>query len=521
MLTPVRAASNASFSSQGQTAAIVASGLGHSVIAPAPVNAVEAADLNSAIAGKLNILLLAARERMVEALLDAINSAGAVISLDRGEDETNLAFAFRLADAIQRLPAARIDESERQLTEQGHSLPLRMIAAALKNPAGPEAARIVAYLEIVRYKDRDLAARAVVRSYGQNDASPMRAEVRPEIQLHEDHASAALRPPADKQSAQASPPIEAAALATAEEAAIAETVDAADPETPQSENRAQAASVTASEVAPEEYAPQEIDAAQTLPAKATAAEDAPETPAIQPRAVSERGDPVIPRNWTGIVASMTEEVSEMIVTIIREQDIETVPEDGPVEAAVEIDAILDDAVISDAAETLTRQPPEFAAPDARPAAAPRSSPMETDIAAAAARQPKETAAPPPMMPISEVTEAAYVPLAARMPDGLAYTQLPYQFAKDVPSNETAGETSHQHQHHHDGAPPDQQQEDQQQQDQQHAQSGAGDAAAGAEAANAAPERRTPRMIDSEPTPYQPGAAADPVYALYQRMVGWE
>lgn len=34
MLTPVRAASNASFSSQGQTAAIVASGLGHSVIAP-------------------------------------------------------------------------------------------------------------------------------------------------------------------------------------------------------------------------------------------------------------------------------------------------------------------------------------------------------------------------------------------------------------------------------------------------------------------------------------------------------
>ncbi|MGO8655064.1 hypothetical protein ACC771_04915, partial [Rhizobium ruizarguesonis] len=45
MLTPVRAASNASFSSQGQTAAIVASGLGHSVIAPAPVNAVEAADL--------------------------------------------------------------------------------------------------------------------------------------------------------------------------------------------------------------------------------------------------------------------------------------------------------------------------------------------------------------------------------------------------------------------------------------------------------------------------------------------
>ncbi|MBB2751583.1 UNVERIFIED_ORG: hypothetical protein GGI57_002265 [Rhizobium aethiopicum] len=522
MLTPVRAASNASFSSQGQTAAIVAGGLGRSVIAPAPVNPVEAADLNSAIAGKLSILLLAARERMIEALLDAIDAAGRAISLNRDEDETNLAFASRLADAIQRLPAGRIDEVERQLTEQGHSLPLRMIAAALKNPAGPEAARIVAYLEIVRYKDRDLAARAVVRSYGQNDASPMRAEARPEIQLHEDHASAAMRQPADKPSAPASSLVETAGLATAEEAVITEAVDAADPEAPRPENRAQSASAAASAVAPEEPEPQEIDAAPTLPAEATAAEDAremPEAPAIQPRAMSEKGDPVIPRNWTGIVASMTEEVSEMIVTIIRERDVEAVLENGPVEAAVEIDAILDDAVISDAAETLTRQPAELAAPDARPSAAPRPSPVETEIVAATVRQPKDTAAPPPMMPIPETAEAAYVPLAARMPEGLAYTQLPYQFAKDVPSNGKAGETSHQH--HHDGAPPDQQPGDPQQEDQQQAQSGDGDAAPGAEAADAAPQRRTPRMIDAEPTPYQSGAAADPVYALYQRMVGWE
>ncbi|ACI57291.1 conserved hypothetical protein [Rhizobium leguminosarum bv. trifolii WSM2304] len=518
MLTPVRAASNASFSSQGQTAAIVAGGLGRSVIAPAPVNAVEAADLNSAIAGKLSILLLAARERMIEALFDAIDAAGRAISLDRGEDETNLAFASRLADAIQRLPAAKIDEVERQLTEQGHSLPLRMIAAALKNPAGPEAARIVAYLEIVRYKDRDLAARAVVRSYGQNDASPMRAEARPEIQLHEDHAPAAMRQPADKQSAPAGSLIEAAALAIAEEAVIAEAAEVADPETPRPENRAQSASAVAGEVAPEESEPQEIDAAPALVAEAAAAEEAqeaPEAPAIQPRAMSEKGDPVIPRNWTGIAASMTEEVSEMIVTIIREQDVEAVLEDGPVEAAVEIDTILDDAVISDAAETLTRQPAELAAAaDARPSAAPHPSPMETEIVAAAARQPKETDAPPPMIPIPETVEAAYVPLAARMPEGLAYTQLPYQFAKDVPPNGTADETSHQNQHQ--GGSPDQQQEDQQQ-----AQTGGGDAPADAEAANAAPERRTPRMIDSEPTPYQSGAAADPVYALYQRMVGWE
>ncbi|CAN7625458.1 hypothetical protein [Rhizobium leguminosarum] len=515
MLTPIRAASNASFSSQGQTAAIVASGLGQSVIAPAPVNAVEAADLNSAIAGKLNILLLAARERMVEALFDVIDAAGRSISLDRGEDESNLAFASRLADAIRRLPTARIDEVERQLTENGHSVPLRTIAEALKNPTGPEAARVVAYLEIVRYKDRDLAARAVVRSYGQNDASPMRAEARPEIRLHEDRLPAAMRQPADTAPASADSLIEAAALVTVEEAVVAEAVEAADPETPQAENRAQSAPATAREIAPEESAPQEIEAGQPLPPEAAAADDTqptPEPPAIQTGAMSEKVDPVIPRNWAGIVASMTEEVSEMIAAIIREQDIETALDDVPVEAAVEIDTILDDAVISDATETLTRQPAEFTAPDPRPSAALRPPQMDIETAAAAARQPKEISAQPQLMPVPETAEASYVPLAARMPEGLAYTQLPYQFAKDTPSNEKAGETHHQHQHHRDDASEDQQQ----------AQSGGGDAEPDAEGTDAAPERRAPRMIDAEPSAYQPGRPDDdPVYALYQRMVGWE
>ncbi|MGO7155949.1 hypothetical protein [Rhizobium leguminosarum] len=519
MLTPVRAASNASFSSQGQTAAIVASGLGHSVIAPAPVNAVEAADLNSAIAGKLNILLLAARERMVEALFDVIDAAGHSLSLDRGEDESNLAFASRLADAIRQLPTARIDEVERQLTEQGHGVPLRTIAEALKNPTGPEAARIVAYLEIVRYKDRDLAARAVVRSYGQNDASPMRAEARPEIRLpeirlHEDRLPAAMRQSADTTPASADSLIEAAALATTEEAVIAEAAEAADPEAPKAENRAQSAPATAREIAPEKSAPQEIEAGQPLPMEAAAADDTQATPepaAIQTSAMSEKVDPVIPRNWAGIVASMTEEVSEMIATIIREQDIETVLEDVPVEAAVEIDTILDDAVISDATETLTRQPVEFTAPDPRQSAALRPPQMD-EAAAAAARQPKEISAQPQMMPIPETAEASYLPLAARMPEGFAYSQLPYQFAKDTPSNEKAGETHHQHQHQRDDGSEDQQQ----------AQSGGEDAEPDAETTDAAPERRTPRMIDAEPSAYQPGRPDDdPVYALYQRMVGWE
>ncbi|RUM21504.1 hypothetical protein EFD56_03205 [Rhizobium phaseoli] len=516
MLTPVRVASNASFSSQGQTAAIVASGLDRSVIAPAPVNAVEAADLNSAIAGKLNILLLAARERMVEALLDVLDAAGRAISLDRGDDETNLAFASRLADAIRRLPAASIDEVERQLAGEGHSLPLRMIAEALKNPTGPQAARIVAYLEIVRYKDRDLAARAVVRSYGQNDASPMRAEARPEIQLHEGSLPAAMRQPAEKAPAPADTHVGAETLMTDATTVAPEAVEAAaGPKTPQLENNARSALATAEELAPENPVAPEAEAGQSM--ETAAASDGRETaepPAIQPRANSEKADPVIPRNWTGIVASMTEEVSEMIATIIREQDVDTVLVDGPVEAAVEIDTILDDAVISDAAETLARQPVEVPEPDLRQTAALHPVPTEGEVAAAADRQPKEIAAQPQILPAPEAVEPSYVPLAARMPDGVAYTQLPYQFAKDMPSNETAGETHHQPQHERDDAPEDQQQEDQK------AQSGE-EAEPDPAATDAAPARRTPRMIDADPAPQPAGAVADPVYALYQRMVGWE
>ncbi|MBX4929322.1 hypothetical protein [Rhizobium binae] len=516
MLTPVRVASNASFSSPGQTAAIVAGGIDRSVIAPAPVNAVEAADLNSAIAGKLNILLLAARERMVEALFDVIDAAGRSISLDRRDDETNLAYASRLADAIWRLPAAGIDEVERQLAGQGHSLPLRMIAEALRNPTGPEAARIVAYLEIVRYKDRDLAARAVMRSYSQNDASPMRADSRPEIQLHEGSLPAAPRQPAERTPAPADAHVGAEVPMIDVKTIAPEALEAAaEPKTPQLENNARSSLATTEELAPENpVAPQTEAAQSTETAAAADSRETLEPHAIQPRANSEKADPVIPRNWTGIVASMTEEASEMIATIIREQDVDTALEDGPVEAAVEIDAILDDAVISDATESLARHPSENPAPDLRQAAALRPAPMESAVAAAADRQPKEIAAQPPILPAPDAVETSYVPLAARMPDGVAYTQLPYQFAKDMPPNETAGETHHQHQHQRDDASEDQQQQDQQAQS-------AEEAEPDAAATDAAPARRTPRMIDADPVPQPASAVADPVYALYQRMVGWE
>jgi hypothetical protein len=92
-----------------------------------------------------------------------------VLPQDPGEG--NAAYALRLADTMTELPPKQMADLQRQLAVQGQAAPLALVAAALHNPGGPEAAQLVAYLEVVRYKDKDLATRSVLASYGQNDGS--------------------------------------------------------------------------------------------------------------------------------------------------------------------------------------------------------------------------------------------------------------------------------------------------------------------------------------------------------------
>lgn len=512
MLSPIRSASNASLSSQGQTAAIVAGGLGRSVVAPTPVNAVEAADLNAAIAGKLNILLIAARQRMIEALLDIINATGRTIALQRGEGESDQAFATRVADAIRRMPDAEIDAVERQLSDDGHSLPLRMIAAALKDPTGAEAARVIAYLEIISYKDRDLAARAVVRSYHQNDAAP---SPRAEIKLQEESL------PGTRQSA--AKLAENAATAAVEEGAPIEApvVVAADVTVEDAQTGSREQSATAvHEASPQANLLQETEDAQAEPlsveleaGEAEHAQSAEQTQP-EPKTISAKADPVIPRNWTGIANSMTEQVSQMIATIIREQEVAAVLVDAPVDAAVEIDAMLDEAVFTEATESLVHAAPEDVVEPASAQPAQASRPAQTEIAAVAQapRPVREFAAQPQPVPSMVVEQPSYLPLAARMPEGLPYAQTPYQFARDEYKAIKTDEPPHHRQHENSGS------QDQQQQQAQSGQGGDEQQSGQDEVPNE--KRRQPNMFDPDPST-APATVADPVYALYQRMVGWE
>jgi hypothetical protein len=235
-------------------------------------------------------------------------------------------------------------------------------------------------------------------------------------------------------------------------------------------------------------------------------------PALEQQTISAKADPVIPRNWTGIASSMTEQVSQMIATIIREQETAVLLTEPAVEAAVEIDAMLDEAVISEATESLVRTTPEDVIEPASAQAAQASRPSQAEIAAVAqtARPVREIAAQPQPVPVAVIETPSYVPLAARMPEGLPYAQTPYQFARDEYRATKADEPPQRH--HENGGSQDQQQQAQSGQGGDEQQAGEGDAPR--------EERRQPNMVDADPST-APVTVADPVYALYQRMVGWE
>ncbi|QFY61941.1 hypothetical protein FZ934_16990 [Rhizobium grahamii] len=513
MLTPVRAASNASFSSQSPSVAIAANGTIRVVDAVPPVHQVQSSDLNSTIAGKLNILLLAVRARMVEALLDVLKAAGDALSQPRGDDETDLAFASRLASAIQKLPPAKIEQLERQLAAQGHAVPLRLLAEALKNPAGPEAARITAYLESMRYKDRDLATGAVVRSYRQNDASPLRQEQKPEINLQRETLSNAS--PDDME-----PSAPAAASVTGRPASEAEQPHQATPVPQQSAVILEAADAPV--VQPEaivdlpddEQIPTAARTETEMSTPGSVGEDvAIAAPDVAASRTGTKADPVIPKIWPGIPASITEETTDLIVAIIRDQETDTLLDaaDG---SPVEIDVLAGDALATD----LPDDPVELPVQTLAQSAARQSTLVNPQPAAAltdaAVRQAQEQVE---QHDVPDAVEAAYAPILMRIVEGVPYAPRSYDFAKD--EIEDGGSHSMNREDHDGGMPSEDEEEAPDEEGQPEPEAVV--MAENSEAASADEKLGS----SSVPPLAAPGLAmpqqTEEAYALYRRMAGWE
>jgi hypothetical protein len=538
MLSPVRAASSSSFPSQGSTSALSASDIVRSVTAVAPVNQVESPDLTSGATAKLNILLLAVRARMVEALLNVLTATGEALSQPRDDNEPDLVFASRLAEAIQKLPAAKIEVIERQLAAQGHAIPLRLLAEALQNPAGPAATRIAAYLETIGTRDRDLATRAVLKSYSQNDGSPARAEQRPEISLHRDTVASAPRAAtaATESAGARNAPTAAAAAGTTghesdvtpqtvvtDEAPMATVAERAEPKAAMT---AASATLSTDEAAEAPVATE----ASALPAEAEATEVAAEPTVTR----DTKADPIIPKSWVGIPASLSKDETDMIVVIIRDQATETLLEAADVEPAVDIDVLLDDTLIADIPDNLKRPAEQMLMANAlaKPMTAQAApSPLEAVAAQAAARQPAQADTDTPSA-TRQMIDATYAPVLMKVIEGVPYAPQPYDFAKD--ETDDAGSREMNREDHNGNIDQGDENEDAEQDGadeagtlEEHvlATDDSDDAAfmAAQQSAIAAPvldEAGEPvLMLPGPGLPMAP--ASDEAYARYRRMVGWE
>ena len=170
MLPPVAAISGPSPIAPPREVAVVAEAMGG--LAAEPDGAVALAlAVSSGVEGKLNMLLINARERMLDSLFAVIDAVSQSLVLPQDAGESNASYALRLADTVVNLPAKQTAALQQQLTAQGQTAPLSLVAAALRDPTSTQAAQLIAYLEVVRYKDRDLATKSVLASYGQNDGS--------------------------------------------------------------------------------------------------------------------------------------------------------------------------------------------------------------------------------------------------------------------------------------------------------------------------------------------------------------
>lgn len=126
--------------------------------------------LSAAPATNVNFLNFAAPASMSMDLSRLSQAIGKALNLALNHNEPPASLMKQVAKAILALPASARPGLERQLSSILQGLPLQLVAHALKNPAGNEAARVVAFLELSR-REKDAVTQSVVASYQQNEVS--------------------------------------------------------------------------------------------------------------------------------------------------------------------------------------------------------------------------------------------------------------------------------------------------------------------------------------------------------------
>ncbi|MDK4743376.1 hypothetical protein PH547_31355 [Rhizobium sp. CNPSo 3464] len=214
--------------------------------------AVLSSTVNASVEGKLNMLLVAARERMFDSLLSAIDAASVALNVSREPDENNAALAQRLADTIRSLPPQQLAVAQQLLdtqTEMPISLPV--LAEALTNPDGSEAVQIAISLEAALTQEPDAVLKAVVNSYGQNAGETETAKPQTPVPAQTMLKTTEAAPTATSAVSPASSDKAAAPASAAATAALSATTAQIPEETPAAAVRNQAVLFAAAILGPE------------------------------------------------------------------------------------------------------------------------------------------------------------------------------------------------------------------------------------------------------------------------------
>ncbi|CDN94010.1 hypothetical protein [Agrobacterium tumefaciens] len=125
----------------------------------------------SSLFARAAIASLASEFQLSRSTAILAETLGKLMNLPRQDGEAIQAYVVRLTDAIRALPAPQRLALEQQVAKVLQGLSLSMLAEILKQPTGPDAARLALLIELSRYKGMDLAAKAVVSSYQQNNSA--------------------------------------------------------------------------------------------------------------------------------------------------------------------------------------------------------------------------------------------------------------------------------------------------------------------------------------------------------------
>ena len=128
-----------------------------------------APDNGSSIFAKAAVASLTSEFQLSRSTAVLAETLGKLMNLPRRDGEAIETYVVRLTDALRAMPPAQRLALEQQVSKALQGLSLSMLAEILKQPTGPEAARLALLIELSRYKGMDLAAKAVVSSYQQNN----------------------------------------------------------------------------------------------------------------------------------------------------------------------------------------------------------------------------------------------------------------------------------------------------------------------------------------------------------------